>query len=100
MKPKPLFIFILTFIHSGNTNAQVNIGASPEKWTPYNCKATFSDGIIHLVNTAGKTALLWVNNTNFRNGVIELDIKGKDVRGESYVGIAFHSSDNDHYDAV
>jgi hypothetical protein len=100
MKQMPLLIFILTLIHFGNANAQVKIGADPGKWTSYNCKATFSDGIIHLVNTAGKPALLWANNVNFRNGVIELDIKGKDVRGESFVGVAFHSRDNDHYDAI
>ena len=37
---------------------------------------------------------------DLKNGTVELDIKGKDLRGESFVGIAFHGSDNEHYAAV
>jgi hypothetical protein len=44
--------------------------------------------------------LLGLNNTNFKNGIVELDIKGKDVRGQSFVGVALHGSDNETYDAV
>ncbi|MBD1366791.1 hypothetical protein IDJ77_23470 [Mucilaginibacter sp. ZT4R22] len=34
----------------------------------------------------------WLKNVDFTNGVIELDIKGKDVLQHSFVGIAFHGT--------
>lgn len=36
----------------------------------------------------------------FANGTIELDIKGKDVQGASFVGVAFHGVDGTTYDAI
>lgn len=101
MKSITLFIFAFGFVHFGNLNAQTKIEADPRKWTAQNCEAIFIKDTIHLVNTARKkSAVLWLNNTHLKNGIVELDIKGKDVRGESFLGIAFHGLDNDHYDAI
>ena len=36
----------------------------------------------------------------FANGTIELDMKGKDVQGASFVGVAFHGIDGTTYDAI
>src|ERR687897_3869671 len=36
----------------------------------------------------------------FANGTIDLDIKGKDVQGASFVGVAFHGVDGTTYDAI
>jgi hypothetical protein len=36
----------------------------------------------------------------FANGTIELDIKGRDVQGSSFVGVAFHGVDGTTYDAI
>ena len=98
MRSITLFTFILGFLFS--VNAQTAIKANFEKWTAYNSKPTFHEGIIHLENPSDKPALLWLNNTRFKNGTIEVDIKGNDVRGESFLGIAFHAVDNENYDAV
>jgi hypothetical protein len=100
MKTKLLILTFLECICFFETRAQANINVDPEKWAPYNCSAIFDQGFIHVTNTAGKSASLWLKNINFKNGTIELDIKGKDVRGESFVGIAFHASDSEHYAAV
>ena len=89
---------ILGFLFS--VNSQTAIKANLENWNAHNSKPTFYEGIIHLENTSGEPALLWLNNTLFTNGSIELDIKGNDVRGESFLGIAFHAVDNNNYDAV
>jgi hypothetical protein len=98
------FIKLLTcvvgLLHSVNLMAQKYIETSPARWSTYNSKVNFNKDTIHLINTAGKTAFLWLNNTNFRNGVIELDVKGKDLAGQSFVGVAFHATDNENYDAV
>ncbi|HET6767847.1 MAG TPA: hypothetical protein VFH08_10625 [Chitinophagaceae bacterium] len=42
----------------------------------------------------------WLDGVNFANGTIEVDIKGKDVLQQSFVGIAFHGVDEKTLDAV
>jgi hypothetical protein len=36
----------------------------------------------------------------FANGTIEVDMKGKDVQGASFVGVAFHGVDGTTFDAI
>ena len=36
----------------------------------------------------------------FANGTIELDVRGKDVQQQSFVGVAFHGVDGTTYDAI
>lgn len=94
------FIFIISFY--GCTNAQKekqNTPVNPENWTVYNREVAVKNNIIHL-NSKPEDGLLWLNNKDFKNGTIELDIKGKDVRGESFVGVAFHGLDNTSFDGV
>ena len=42
----------------------------------------------------------WLKGVEFSNGVIELDIRGKDVLQQSFVGLAFHGTDNTTFDAI
>src|SRR5664280_2750995 len=42
----------------------------------------------------------WLKHVIFSNGVIELDIRGKEEFQQSFVGIAFHGIDNNTFDAV
>jgi hypothetical protein len=42
----------------------------------------------------------YVPGTEFTNGTIELDVRGKDVLQQSFVGVAFHGVDGTTYDAV
>jgi hypothetical protein len=100
MKSTVILGFVLAYLVAGNLVAQTPLAASSRIWNAYNCKADFSGDSIHLINTSGKTGLLWVKNTNVKNGTIELDIRGKDVSGESFVGVAFHGINNETYDAV
>jgi hypothetical protein len=100
MKTTTVLAFILGFLGSRNLVAQITVAADSRKWIAYNCQADFSGDSIHLINTSGKTALLWVRNIDFKNGIIELDIRGKNVNGESFVGVAFHGISNEKYDAV
>lgn len=49
---------------------------------------------------ANGDGLAWVDGVNFANGTIEVDIKGKDVLQQSFVGIAFHGVDEKTLDAI
>jgi hypothetical protein len=44
--------------------------------------------------------LLWLTGAEFKQGTIEFDVRGKDVQGKSFVGIAFHGMNDSTYDAV
>jgi len=54
---------------------------------------------VHLDEKEGD-GLAWLKNILFSNGTIEFDVKGKDVQGKSFVGLAFHGLDNSTYDAI
>ncbi len=42
----------------------------------------------------------YLEGIELANGSIELDIRGKDVREQSFLGVAFHGVDGTTYDAV
>ena len=44
--------------------------------------------------------LAWIKNYTFSNGNIEVDIKGTNNTGQSFVGIAFHGLNDSTFDAV
>ena len=44
--------------------------------------------------------IAWLKGVEFSNGIIELDIRGKDVLQESFVGVAFHGVNNETLDAI
>jgi hypothetical protein len=42
----------------------------------------------------------YLPDLQFANGTLALDLRGKDVQGSSFVGVAFHGLDGTTYDAV
>ncbi len=44
--------------------------------------------------------IAWINDIRFSDGIIEFDVKGKNVLQQSFVGFAFHGSNDSTYDAV
>ena len=48
----------------------------------------------------GGDGIAWLKGVEFSNGTIELDIRGKDVLQESFVGVAFHGVNNETLDAI
>ena len=70
----------------------------PEAWTLHN-REIMDDEVVHLNGQPGD-GLLWINDLNFENGTIDVDIKGIDERGRSFVGIAFHILNDSTFDAI
>ncbi len=52
------------------------------------------------LNAAPGDGLAWIAGVEFSEGTIEVEIKGKNEQGQSFVGIAFHGQDNRVFDAV
>jgi len=57
-----------------------------------------SDGV-HVSESAGN-GLVWITGSDFAEGTIEVDIRGRDLLQRSFVGIAFHGKDDTNYEAV
>lgn len=91
-------ILLLLMIFCFSAQAQ-HIKMEKGDWTAINRNATFENETIHL-DANENDGILWLNGVEFKNGSIELEIKGKDERGKSFVGIVFHGLDNDTFDGV
>lgn len=68
------------------------------KWLAVNREVTFDDGVN--LNRETGDGMLILKNFSFRNGTIEVDIKGTDEQGMSFVGFAFHGLNDSTYDAI
>jgi hypothetical protein len=56
-------------------------------------------GGVHLSEKPGN-GVVWIEGTDFSEGAIELEIRGRDVPQQSFVGVAFHQKDDNTYEAV
>src|SRR4030095_6347378 len=56
-------------------------------------------GAVHLSQKPGN-GVVWIDATDFAEGTIQLDIRGRDVLQQSFVGIAFHGKDDNTYEVV
>lgn len=104
MKPKNSILFV-ALILSFSAMAQPRVLvpdlstiSNSDHWTVYNREANF-DGNVYLSANTGD-GLLYLKDVEFKNGKIELDIKGKNTPGRSFVGVAFHGLNNETFDAV
>ena len=54
---------------------------------------------VHVSEREGN-GVVWIEGSNFSQGTIELQIRGRDVMQRSFVGVAFHGKDDKTYEAV
>lgn len=75
--------------------AAVKLRAVNREVTPLKDRAD----AIHVDQKPGN-GVIWVEGTDFAEGTIEVEIRGKDVLQQSFVGVAFHRHDDNTYEAV
>jgi hypothetical protein len=56
-------------------------------------------GAVH-VSEKPENGLVWIEGTDFAEGTIEVEIRGRDVLQQSFVGIVFHGKDDKTYESV
>jgi hypothetical protein len=62
-------------------------------------KITGKGEAVHL-SAKSDVGIAWVDGSDFREGTIELDVRGKDVLQQSFVGVAFHGKNDTMYESV
>jgi hypothetical protein len=96
--------------------AAATIAAQPEQADQLNLAKALADGKLRPVNRAVSKApdradgvhvsaranpgIAWIEGTDFGEGAIEVQVRGRDVYQQSFVGIAFHGKDDNTYEAV
>lgn len=76
----------------------INVNGMAQQLRAVNRIAT-GDAVIHL-NEAPGAGVAWIKGSDFGNGTIEFDVKGRNMLQRSFVGIAFHGVNDSTYDAV
>jgi len=100
------FGFITSLSLSGqDKTVKYDLFAMPEsnRLEAFNRKlTTFSEGDKKGIrfSKAPGDGIAWLTGVEFSDGIIELDLKGKDVFQQSFVGISFHGADNQTFDAI
>ena len=98
------FVIILVSIGFSLAAQQVEIipdltkTSDPGLWMLHNRELDVEKEV-HL-NAKPGDGLLWLKAPIFSNGTIELDIRGKDEQGKSFVGVAFHGLNDTTYDVI
>ena len=54
---------------------------------------------VHVDEKAGN-GVAWIDGTDFSEGTIDIDVRGRDVVDRSYLGIALHRKDDAAYESV
>jgi hypothetical protein len=96
--PFHLCIGFLLFAQQNEIIPDLTKVNNPDVWTLHNREVTIDKGV-HL-DGKPEDGLLWLKEPIFSNGKIELGIKGKDERGRSFVGLAFHGINDSTFDAI
>ena len=68
------------------------------KWGNFDRDVRFDSVVIFAAKAS--EGPIWLKNYSFQNGKIDVDLKGKNLQGQSFVGVAFHLIDGNKYDAI
>jgi len=68
------------------------------KWRNLDRDVRFDSVVIF--NAKASEGAVWLKDYSFSNGKIDVDLKGKNLQGQSFVGVAFHVIDGKAFDAI
>jgi hypothetical protein len=94
---------ISLFAPSGVAGQQRTIEPDPAAVEVFNRQVTgLTDGARNglRLNESPGDGVAYVRGVELSNGTIEFDVRGKDLQGQSFVGVAFHGVDSTTYDAI
>jgi hypothetical protein len=101
-----VFVFLtsgISFTQDSTFIPDLSKVVNEDGWKIYNRKVSLvkeNENISVYFDAKEGDGIAWLEDFEFTNGIIEADIKGKDVQGGSFVGIAFRGVDEQTYDAI
>jgi len=105
MKSTSLLVATAILLPTAAFTADYNLGdfAKTEAIQVYNRTldpAKAGSPEVAYLDAASGDGLAWISGVEFSEGTLELEIKGRNALGQSFVGLAFHGQDNQVFDAV
>jgi hypothetical protein len=101
-----VFLMLTSFVCQAQKTVEPDLSAlfRANKLTTVNRTASIINtadrkNVLHL-DAKENAGIIWVNDIQFSQGTIEFDVKGKNILQKSFVGIAFHGTNDSTYDAV
>ncbi len=94
-----IFFMLSSFAQESEIVPDLSNIHNSKVWNIHNRTCSVDGGVVSL-NAVPGDGVLWLKSQNFSNGMIELDIKGKDIKGRSFAGVAFHGQNDSIYDVV
>lgn len=71
----------------------------PSGYRIFNRAFTVNQGVAHM-DARADDGIAWITGKEFSEGTIELDVRGRDVMQQSFVGFAFHGADDSSFEAI
>jgi hypothetical protein len=97
---KHILFTVLTMVVSFGFSQSIDL----QKLLKENKFATAYGKVVPLADSkksgVSMAGIAWIKDKNFSKGVIEVDLRGKDIFQQSFLGIAFHGVDSITYDVV
>lgn len=97
-------ILLTTLLWAQTTKPDLSAIENKSEWKVYNRNAvavTKGNNTTYIYMDAARgDGLAVYQNLEFENGIIEFDVKGKDVLQRSFIGLAFHIQDENTFDAI
>ena len=89
---------VMTFGQPSTYVPDLSLINDSTKWGTLDRDVKF-DSVVIFKAKASEGAV-WLKNYSFSNGKIDVDLKGKNLQGQSFVGVAFHLIDGNTFDAI
>jgi len=86
-----------------DTTFDLSLVATGEMWAVFNRSATVAEEGPHrgvYLDEKPGQGIVWLPSLEFDDGEIEVDVKGRNEPGRSFVGLAFHGVNAESYEAV
>ena len=100
---KALLLTSCLFSQAIDTTFDLSLLAAGKKWAVYNREVTVlkdeQNKGVYLDEKPGQ-GVAWLPSFEIGDGVIEVDLKGRNEPGKSFVGIAFHGVNAENYEVI
>jgi len=104
-KTKTLALFLIIFFAGSFAKGQQAVNYNLTALLQQNKLDTSAAGQVHTINDTqypgiAAKGIVWLKDVTFKDGAIDVDLRGKNVFLQSFVGIVFHAKDTSTYEVV